>query len=328
MLVEDADLVVYGRVLEIDEVGAPKTAHSSQRPTLRLKVTRVIKGPGEPGHLVRAAQHGHGVSHYRLGDEALLFLRELSRSPELGGLGDQLSLRWYSNQEHDDAWVLEPASRKQALAAARRYAAMEAMPARKRLNALHLLTVELLTRGNARLAKSALRDLIALPDAPLARKDDVPQLLRVVHGTRQPIDIRVGLLAELQRRDLVEADAHWEKLLRVAQGPDRLAVIPAAGLHGGPTTRSALEEILFGPDVPTAVAAAVALGVPGEQSVIAPLTVALRSTDRRLAMAAVRALGKVGTSDAGRAIREAASAHPDATVRRRAKAELQRLDAR
>jgi hypothetical protein len=315
-------VVVRARLLGVDEVVAPSGNASSQRPTLRVRVIEVVKGPVSRGEQLRSAQHGHGVPHYRVGQEALLFLRALSRSPELGRLADEATLRWYSNQEHDDDWSLSPRSSKQTVAVARRYAAIEDMPSARRQDAMHELTARLLASRDARLARSALRDLVAMPEAPLLTQSDAPRLLEAVHDARRPIDLRVGLLAELERRGLVNGDTHWARLLRTTRGADRLAVIPAAGLHPGPAGRAALVELVSGPDVPTAASAAVALGAPGNNAAVAPLSEALRSDDPRLAMAAVRALGRVGTPPARAAIREAASSHPNATVRRRAEAEL------
>jgi HEAT repeat protein len=83
--------------------------------------------------------------------------------------------------------------------------------------------------------------------------------------------------------------------------------------------------LIVGPDVPLAVAAAVALGSPGNHGAVEPLTRALRSTDARLAMAAIRGLGRVRTPEAIAAIREAASSHPNQAVRRRAEAEMRLL---
>jgi HEAT repeat protein len=90
----------------------------------------------------------------------------------------------------------------------------------------------------------------------------------------------------------------------MTRGPDRLAVIPVAGLRGSAPVQEELEKILFERDVGAASAAAVALGSRGNATAVAPLTKALHSGEARLATAA----------------------HPDPAVRRRAQAEARLLE--
>lgn len=328
MLINEADAVVRARVVAIDERVSPAGDPSSERPTLRIEVLDVIKGPVRPGEELRTAQHGHGVPHYEVAATALIFLRDLSRSRELDGLAQKGNLRWYSGQEHDDDWLLTAVSTRATLGAARRYAAMEEMLPERRKSAMQQLTMRLLRGRDDRLARSALVDLSMLADAPILAKRDAKPLLVVVHDSRRPIDVRAGLLAELQRRRLVDADGHWARLLRTTHGPDQLAVMSAAGARAGPKTRAELAKRIETADGPHAVAAVVALGSSRHPSAVVPLSQVLRSEDPRLAMAAVRALGLIGTSDARAAIERAAKTHPDSSVRRRAEAELELMSAR
>ena len=87
-------------------------------------------------------------------------------------------------------------------------------------------------------------------------------------------------------------------------------------------------RILKGTDMALGAAAAVALGFPGHNEAIEPLSETLLSTDARLAMAAIRGLGNIGTPEAAQALRAAAESHPDPKVQRRAQAELRLLDSR
>ncbi|RLB38389.1 MAG: hypothetical protein DRH30_11550 [Deltaproteobacteria bacterium] len=164
-------------------------------------------------------------------------------------------------------------------------------------------------------------------DVPLVTKYDVPALIKVIHDSQTSIGVRVGLLAELQRRGLVEGDPHWLRSLRNTKGKDRLAVIYAAGVHSSPAVNAELIDILMGPDGAASAAAAIALGSPGNAAAVEPLSKAIVSKNLRVAMAAIRGLGRIGTAEARAVLASAATSHPDASVRRRAEAELRVLEA-
>lgn len=328
MLVAEADLAIQARLLEVDDLVADGGPDGWERQALNVEVLQVIKGSASQGEQLRFVQHGHGTPKYRRGDEALLFLRDISRSRELAGLGSKKGLRWYSSQEHDDDYVLSGQSGDSTVSAARRYAAIEEMLPEQRDAALRKITVTLLASKLPRLSRSALRDLVKAPDAPLVTRADVGALMKVVDDPQRPIDLRLGLLTELQRRGLVDGDARWVRLLRESRGAERLPVIQAAGAHPSPAVNAELVRILESPDLASSAAAAVALGTPGNTEAVAPLRQALSSRDSRLAMAAIRGLGSVGTPEARAALRSAAESHPDSKVRRRAQAELRLLDSR
>jgi hypothetical protein len=327
-LVAGADLVVRVRVVEHDTFVMQRAEGEKRRAVVRVRVLEVLKGPGTIGAELPLSQHGHGVAQYSPGDEALVFLRPLSKSRELHELGSSGELEWYSTQEHDDAYVLSSKSRRSTIQAARRYVAIEAMPREKRVEPMRRVTMMLLTSGDQRLAVSALRDLTRAPKAPLLTEQDVPKLLRVVHDAKISIGVRVGLLAEIQRRRLVDGDAHWLRLLGATKGADRRVAIQAAGAHPSPRVNAALIEILQGEDGAAAASAAVALGSPGNATAVPPLAKAVASEDTRLATAAIRGLGRVGTTKAREVLSSAAHSHSAPSVRRRATAELRRLDGR
>lgn len=327
MLIVEADLVIHARLVQVDEVVVAEGHEgSSRRPASSAEILEVIKGPAVAGETILFAQHGHGVAQYQRGDHALLFLRDLSRSRELRDLRAAGALRWYSDQEHDDDYVLDPQLRSATLAAARRYAAIEEMLPDQRNRALRRITVELLASREPRLARSALRDLALSTDSELVTERDVPSLVGVVDDAKTPIEVRVGLLAVLERRGWLDGGKRWARLLRTTRGPDRLAVIPAAGAHPSPEVHAELVAILAESDVATRVAAAVALGSPGNDAAVRPLSRALASEDPRLAMAAIRGLGRVGSEQAREVLRSAAASHPDPGVRRRAQAEIHLLE--
>ncbi|MBW1762944.1 MAG: HEAT repeat domain-containing protein [Deltaproteobacteria bacterium] len=144
----------------------------------------------------------------------------------------------------------------------------------------------------------------------------------MIHHSQTSIGVRIGLLAELQRRGLVEGDPHWLRLLRSTKGKDRLAVIYAAGVHSSPAVNAELIDILKGSDGAASAAAAIALGSLGNAAAVEPLSKAIVSENPRVAMAAIRGLGRIGTAEARAVLASAATSHPDASVRRRAEAEL------
>lgn len=325
-LIAESDLVVDARVVEVEKLVAIEGADQWVRRPPSVEVLDVIKGPAAKRDRIAFAQHGHGTAELELGQRALVFLRNIARSRELQPVAVSGKVQWYSAREHHDDWVLSSDSRQSILAAARRYALIEEMLPERRDAALRKITVNLLASPSPRLAKSALRDLVSLPDAPLVDPGDVPRLRRVIDSAQTPIETRIGLLAELERRRLLDGTPHWLRLLRTTRGLERLAVIRAAGLRPSAQVQEELRKILFEPDVGAASAAAVALGSRGNAAAVAPLTKALHSGEVRLALAAIRGLGRIGTPEARAAIDAAAAAHPDPAVRRRAQAEARLLE--
>jgi HEAT repeat protein len=69
------------------------------------------------------------------------------------------------------------------------------------------------------------------------------------------------------------------------------------------------------------------LGSPGNAAAVAPLSSAIASDDTRVAMSAIRGLGRIKIAEARVVLASAAQSHPDASVRRRAQAELRVLEA-
>jgi hypothetical protein len=302
----------------------PADDPAGARPSLEAEVLEALKG-GHPGPRLRFVQHGHGVAPFAPGEETLLFLREIARSRELDALGRAGAYEWVSLQEHDEAYRLALDTRDVVLAAVRAYAAAPAEPA-ARLAALRAATLGLLRSGDPRLAASALRDLVLAPELPLLRADDLAVLGPVLDDPHTSMGVRVGLLAELDRRKLVDAPPRWLRLLSAAADtPHRVSAIRAAAASPDARVRARLVELLADPDERVAAAAASALGArsdPAETKALArTLAHAPSSTVR---FAAIRALGRSGAPEAARALESAARSHPDPETRRRAAAELRK----
>ena len=325
-LVGGADLVAHVRVADPSATVVVKET-GERRPVVRVELREVFKGEGQPGESLRFASHGHGVAEYSEGEEVLVFLTPIARSRELDVL-QAAGLRWLSSQEHDDRYLLTPETRELLLAAVRGYAAAGGLsqPA-ARVRALRGVTLDLLTSDDARLGASAVQDLVLAGQVPLIAAEDVPRLLAdVVSSQEAPIGVRVGLLAELQRRGLVEGAPLWLALLRSTAKPQLLQVVRAAGQHPSPEVDAVLVGMLAGDDDEVAAAAALALGDSAHVAAVGALTGALDRAEPRVRMAAIRALGRVGTPEARNALETVAGTHDDPATRRRAAAEVRTLE--
>jgi hypothetical protein len=325
-LVAESDLVLRARIAAVDQwIGVSKEQGGTGRPGVEAEVLAVLKGKLDEDR-VRFAQHGHGVVRFEPGRETLLFLIDIARSRELGAVADAGLYQWVSIQEDSDDYPLEPATRQRVLAAVHGYLAAEDAPsAELRAAALRRATLDLLTSRDPRLAASALRDLVLAPSAPLVTADDVRVLLPIVDDPHTSMGVRVGLLAELERRRLAGGSDHWLRLLS-SEVPtrDRVTAIRAASGSANPAVRARLVALVSDPDEEVGAAAAAAIGRPGDASAVAPLAAALQRPSARVRMAAIRGLGRIATPDAARALETAAASHPDPDTRRRAAAELRK----
>jgi hypothetical protein len=323
-LIAEADLVLRARIVAVGEpLAAGAEARGASRPTVEAEVLEVLKGALDAPR-VRFAQHGHGVAQFEPGRETLLFLIAIARSRELDALGQAGALAWVSLQEHEDLYPLDSAQRERLLAVVQAYGVADAASsAEARQAALRQATLGLLTSGDPRLAGSAVRDLVVAPGAPLVNAEDRTALQAVIDDPRSSMGVRVALLAELERRGIVEGLPIWLRLLS-AQTPsrERVVAIRAAGGVVASPVRARLIVLLKDPDVQVAAAAAAALGTPGNRDAVAPLSEALSSQSEKLRMAAIRGLGRIATPEASRALESAAASHPDPATRRRARAEI------
>ena len=322
-LVAEADVVARARVVDADAVllldGAGK-----RRPLVAAELLEVMKGPAEPGP-VRFAQHGHGAARFEDGEEVLLFLRRTARHRELSSLAGSEGVPWVSLQEHDAKFLLTPESRDAILVATRGYLQVAGAVPDERHAALRNATFAQLSSPDPRLSSSAVRDIALAEDPPLVTQADLPALEPVLASASTPIGVRVSLLAELERRGILEGPPRWVALLRGTQGRELRSVIAAAGTHPRPPVYALLLEFLAGDDADAAAAAAISLGWPGHEQAVPPLRDALASRDSRLRMASIRGLGRIATPSARRVLEEAAASHPDPGTRRRARAEAGRL---
>lgn len=326
-LVAEADLVLHARIAAVDVmVGASAARGAQARPGVEAEVIEVLKG-GAAAPRVRFAQHGHGVVRFEPGRETLLFLIDIERSRELDALGAAGLFDLVSIQEESDEYPLDGPSRERVVSAARAYVAADAAATPElREAALRRTTLALLASGDAQLVASALRDLVLAPDAKLVTSEDLPALMPLVGDPGTSMGVRAGLLAELERRRLVDGTDHWLRLLAPgAPIRDRVTAIRAAAASSGAApVRARLVALVSDPHEEVAAAAAIAVGRPGDTSAVAPLAAALSGPSARVRMAAIRGLGRIAAPDALRVLEAAAASHPDAATRRRAAAELRK----
>lgn len=327
-LVAEADLVVRARVVQISSVASFSSESGAlERPAVEAEVVEILKGSLE-GSRFHFVQHGHGVATFEPGREHLLFLVHISRSRELNVLSDGSGLKWVSLQEHDQAYPVDVPTSGALLSAARAFAAAEKIvSAEARIELLRSGTLSLITSGDARLAASAIRDLVAAPNLALVTQDDRPALEGVVDDPTTAIGVRVALLTELERRGLIDGQVRWLSLLADDNpSSDLVVVIPATARDRRAPIRARLIALVASDRAEVAAAAALALGQPGDASMVPILDSALSHPSSRVRNAAIRGLGATRTSEAVQALQKAGKTHPDPATRRLAQAEGQKRD--
>lgn len=326
-LTTTSELVVRARIVDPDALLVLEDQRLREALVV-AEVLEVLKGTLAEGPL-RFLQHGHGVATYEKGEEVALFLQRTERVPEFQRSPLVGHVDWVSLQESDSRFPLGPDNRATFVAAVRAYVAIAELPdSEARSDALRRITIELLASPDPTVARSALGDVVLARDAPILTAEDLPLLVPLLESAETPIGIRVGLLAELERRGLVDAPPRWAKLLRTTTGSDRFAVVRAVAAHPSAPVNAELLALLASDDRQLAAAAAVSLGAPGNDAAVAPLAKLLGDEQERVRMAAIRGLGRIATPKAKQALAEAAESHPDPRIRRRAAAELALLGRR
>jgi hypothetical protein len=323
LLTAQSDFAARVRIVD------PAAALVIEDPPLRetvvvAEVLEALKG-GFAGKELRFVQHAHGIASYAEGDEVLLFVDRISKSSELATSRIAEHVQWVSEQETGAKFPLDEDSRDAVAAAVKRYAALAKMPRASRPAELRSITLEMLASPHPMLAASALRDLVLAADVPIVSADDLPALEAVLDNPETTIGIRIGLLAELERRGLVDGPPRWAALLSGSRGAQQLAVVRAAAAHPSEAVARELTKLLAADDPQLVATAAVSLGSPGNDAAVAPLAKLLTSDDSRVRMAAIRGLGKVDSPAAKQALAKAAKSHADPATQRRAAAEVKVL---
>jgi hypothetical protein len=321
--VRAATLVLAARIVDPTEV-VTLDEPARREPAVRVDVLAVLKGKLEERSL-RFVQHGHGVPTYARGEKVLVFLEPIEASRELAGSALVQALRWVSHQEGEAKFVLDGAAGAALEDAVGAYVAVERIAdPEARLRALRRLTIESLAAGHPAVASSALRDLMSAAGPPLVTVNDLPALERLIAAPNVPIGIRAPLLAELERRRLLDGGPHWTGLFRGTSGEDILVVVRAAVSSPNATVTDELARLAAGDDPAAAAAAAIAIGERGDASAVDRLAGLLEHPAREVRLAAVRGLGRLRTEAARRVLDQAARSHPDPDTRRHAAAQLRR----
>jgi hypothetical protein len=321
--VAEADLVVRARVLDPEFVFISADGRTRRR-LVEIEILEELKGMAG-NKRIRFAQDGHAVAQYRVGQQALFFLRPISKSRELRAIAVPGGPTHVSGQEHDEEFVIEGRYGPVLLSATRDLTASEfAATASERVALIRRATLDLLTSGDARLGASALASLVLAPHAALVTRADLPRLEAFLANREVSVGMRAGLVAELERRGLIDGSAHWLALLRTARPQEIPAAIRAVGFHQSAPVNAILLAMLIDPNSKPEIAAecAMALGTSGNVAMVGPLAEALTNGEPRLRNAAIRALGQIGGPEADKALEQAAETHPDPATRRRARAKL------
>lgn len=327
--VVEADVIVRGRVLDPELVFVSADG-KTRRELVEVQVLEELKGKAG-AETLRFAQDGHEVARYRAGQEALFFLEPIAKSRELRALAVPAGPTHVSGQEHDELFLLEAPHGEVLLSATRAFARSESVATTdERVALIRGATLDLLTSGDSQLGAFALASLVLTPDAELVVAADLPRLEKLLADPNVSIGLRAGLVAELERRGLVDGPTRWLTLLQKARPSDLPTAIRAAGVHPSEPVQRHLLGLLEDPNSETEIAAesAIALGTPQNVAVVGALAVALAKGEPRLRNAAIRGLGRIGGPEARRALEQAARYHPDSATQGRARAELRSASVR
>jgi hypothetical protein len=305
--IAEADVVVRGRVVDPEALFVGGDGRTRRR-LIEIEVLEVLKGKTDAERF-RIAQDGHDVPRYGVGDEALFFMTAIGRSRELRALAVPGGAAFVSSQEHADRFLIEPPHGSTLLSAVRTLAASERLTTgSERIASIRKATLDLLTSGDAQLGAAALASLVLSPDAAFVVAEDLPRLEAFLADASVSIGLRAGVLAELERRELLEGPAHWRALLDQA-GPEELATaIRAAGVHPSEPVRAFLLARLESPEESPEIAAeaAIALGAWRDPSLVPALEEVLERArargNRRLEGAAIRGLRRIGGREARAAL--------------------------
>lgn len=342
--VAEADLIVRGRVTDPAKLHVSADG-SKQRRLVEVETLEVIKGQTEVA-LLRVAQDGHDPPRFRAGDEAIFFLRPIEASRELRSLAVEGGASHVSSQEHDERFLIEARHGPVLLSSLRSFARSENAPdVETRVRLIREATLDLLTSGSIPLSTRALAGLVLAPHAALVTPPDLPRLERLLTDPATSVGLKAGLIAELDRRGLIEGPDHWLRLLEdtprrqlstairaVATRPSPairahlIGLLSDARREPGPTARSTHSN--FDPKSEIAAEAAMALASMPSAEVIAALDGALDHASSRVRNAAIRALGRIDSQPARRVLEIAAKSHTDPETRKRAGAARRAAEAR
>jgi len=317
----ESEIVVHARIIhprwEIP-IGEPPTPY----PVVEAEVLEVLRGDIAPGRLT-FARDGHEHPPYALGQDTVLFLRPIAASAALASTTVAANVEWASLPTAVENVRLTANNRTAYLTAIRSYAAIADMPQSAERGArLRTLTIELVISPEPALAHSALRDLALAGNAPLLTRAEAGRIGQLVFDPTVPIETRLALLHETERRRLIFGPTAWARMLRETQGAELGVVMKAVRGHQSVAVNLELEKMLKGPDRALAIAAASALGSFGNIKAVRPLLRELDSPDPALRRAIVRGLGGIRTQSARQALDLVAANHPSPDTRQVALAEV------
>lgn len=241
--VAEAELVIRGRVTDPARLHVSADG-SKQRRLIEVEPIEVIKGQTEVA-MLRVAQDGHDPPRYRAGDEAIFFLRPIERSRELRSLAVDGGASHVSSQEHDEGFLVEAPHGPVLLSSLRSFARSESAPdVETRVRLIREATLDLLTSGSVPFSTAALAGLVLAPHAALVTPSDLPRLERLLTDRATSVGLKAGLIAELERRRLIDGPDHWLRLLEGTPSPQLPTAIRAVAARPSPAIRAHLIALL------------------------------------------------------------------------------------
>lgn len=313
-LCRGAEVVAVGRI-----TFAPKPAPgTSTLPPVDAEITELLREGDAKKGAVRFWPHRHGNDEYVVGEELLLFLdptRATERADEA---------KYEALESIGDRFVVPAEERALWIDAARKYVAL-GKGSRENIDphALGRISMNMLASSETKLAQFALRDLTLAGTAPVLDAADMPELLRIVDDARRPAMLRVGLLAELERRKLTPVGAHWVSVLESTPTNERSAVISGAKSRWFvPEVNAALVALVERGSSDEAIAAARAVGAEGNDAAVEALVGAVGRESAELRFVALGSLRRINSARAREALMGFAETHGDAETRKVAAAEM------
>lgn len=318
--VSSADLVVRARITDPNIiVNSDNTTKTSQQ-LVGARVLETLRGkPAQ--QQIRFIPHRHNDGGYEKGDELILFLKAVKQAGPA-----EPAAPWISIDDFADRISLDAANTEAVLSAVRAYTDAFAQPEPEAREAFRRATLSLLQSEQPRVAAFALRDLLLSQGPSLIHPEDIPALEALIENTKYSIALRTALLAELERKHLLDTAPHWLKLLQSTPPANIATVTKSLPKPLRPELRRELDRLLSGPSPDAIKAAAAALGTPGDDTALDALGRALASaSDPGVRQALVESIGKMASPSAQLKLKEIASTHEDQNLRRSAQTELNLL---
>ena len=298
---QQADVAVVAETLSGLRVWSSPD-RSDHQEYFQVRIVRSLDGDTALPETLDVFPHSEGEPRYEVGERILLFLDRTAARAEFAHLA--VRFPYFTTQGAGHEWILEADDREvEAVATAWR---------RLRGDASYPPVRDLLARQLAskypRLRAEAIADLLGLADRKefLADREFHEQLASLLRSPGLRVAEKIGVIDVLSHTEpFSSADAILRLAASVDDRPERVDVIRAAGKVRDRRVTSWLRDRLSEPDTAIQDAALLALGRPWHGEAVGDIAriASDQATPVRVGTTAVRALGRIGTPDAKRALR-------------------------